>query len=103
MDIFGLIDCNFQPSPQIQETLAKEEADIIAELRETNSKGEDIEVINDKTNVKHVYNTKTGRDQFGCLPPWKQARRTERKMRKVNHSRKLNFKQAWCAKFVPLD
>lgn len=43
------------------------------------------------------------RDQYGTLPPWKRPRRTERKMRKVNHTRKKIFKQNWCAKFVPLD
>lgn len=87
----------------LQEKREKEEAEIIEELNEKDNKGEDIEVVNEKTKVVHVYNTKTMRDQFGCLPPWKQARKTERKVRKVNHSRKLNFKQAWCAKFVPLD
>lgn len=86
-----------------QEKREKEEAEIEIELKERDDKGEDIEVVNEKTNVVHVYNTKTGRDQFGNLPAWKQPRRTERKIRKVNHSRKLNFNQAWCAQFIPLD
>lgn len=86
-----------------QEKREKEEADILAELAEKDDVGENIEVVNEKTNVVHVYNTKTLRDQFNTLAPWKQPRKTERKQRKVNHSRKLNFKQAWCAQFVPLD
>lgn len=87
----------------IQDKLEKEEAEILIELREKDDEGENVEVVNEKTKVVHVYNTKTMRDQFGTLPVWKQPRRTERKIRKVNHSRKLNFNQAWCAQFIPLD
>lgn len=86
-----------------QEKREKEEKDIMEELAEIDDQGENIEVVNEKTKVVHVYNTKTMRDQFNTLPSWKQPRKTERKQRKVNHSRKMNFKQAWCAQFVPLD
>lgn len=90
-------------TPPSQEKREKEEAEILAELAEKDDLGENIEVVNEKTNVVHVYNTKTLRDQFNTLPPWKAPRKTERKQRKVNHSRKLNFNQAWCAQFIPLD
>lgn len=64
--------------------------------------GENIEVINEKTKKVHIYNTKTMRDQYGTLPPWKQARNTDRKLRKKDHAMKKQFVQAWTNKFVPL-
>lgn len=87
----------------LQEKAAKEEKQLLEEIKEEEDPGENIEVINENTQKVHIYNSKTMRDQFGCLPPWKRPRRTERKMRKVNHTRKKTFKQNWCAKFVPLD
>lgn len=89
--------------PRKQEKREKEENEILEELKEDEDKGETVEVINEKTKVKHVYNTKTFRDQFNTFPKWKQPRKTERKQRKANHSRKLNFNQSWCAQFIPLD
>lgn len=63
---------------------------------------ENISVINENTKKVHIYNTKTMKDQYGTVPIWKRQRNTAKRTRKLEHSRKLNFNQAWCAKFVPL-
>lgn len=86
----------------VQDKQAKEEKEILDELAEEKDTGEDIEVKNENTGVVHRYNTKTMRDQFGTLPPWKTRRNTEKKIRKKTHAMKKQFNQAWLNKFVPL-
>lgn len=86
----------------LQEKLEKEEQEILDELKDEKDKGEMVDVVNEKTNVVHQYNTKTLRDQFGSLPVWKKPRNTERKIRKKTHAMKKQFKQAWLNKFVPI-
>lgn len=86
----------------LQEKLEKEEKEILDELAEEKAPGEIIEVKNENTGVIHQYNSKTMRDQFGTLPPWKSRRTTERKVRKKTHAMKKQFNQAWLNKFVPL-
>lgn len=85
-----------------QEKQQKEDQDLLDEIAEEKAEGEVVEVVNDKTNVVHQYNTKTMRDQFGSLPVWKRPRNTEKKIRKKTHAQKKQFKQAWLNKFVPL-
>uniref|UniRef100_A0A182SKS1 Uncharacterized protein n=1 Tax=Anopheles maculatus TaxID=74869 RepID=A0A182SKS1_9DIPT len=41
-----------------------------------------VTVINPKSNVKHVYNVKTKRDQFGQYPVWYNAKRERKKKRR---------------------
>lgn len=65
-------------------------------------KGENVEVVNEKTGKVHIYNTKTFKDQHGSYPPWFKPRKTERKTRKLLHARKQRFKQAWSTANVPL-
>lgn len=72
------------------------------ELAEEKAPGEIVEVKNENTGVIHQYNSKTMRDQFGTLPPWKRARNTERKIRKKTHAMKKQFNQQWLNKFVPI-
>lgn len=86
----------------VQEKKLKEEQEILDELAEEKAKGEIVEVRNENTGVVHKYNSKTMRDQFGTLPPWKTRRHTERKQRKKEHAMKKQFKQAWLNKFVPI-
>lgn len=86
----------------LQEKEKKEEKEILEELQDEQDKGEFIEVLNEKTNVVHKYNTKTMRDQFGTLPVWKRPRNTERKIRKKTHAQMKQFNQAWLNKFVPV-
>lgn len=75
---------------------------MLDEINEQNAPGEEIEVVNENTKKVHRYNTKTMRDQYGSLPPWKQPRNTEKKIRKKNHAMTKQFKQAWVNKFVPI-
>lgn len=72
------------------------------ELAEEKAPGEIVEVKNDNTGVVHRYNSKTMRDQFGTLPPWKRPRNTEKKIRKKTHAMQKQFKQQWLNKFVPI-
>lgn len=80
----------------------KEEKKILDELNEEEDKGESVEVVNESTQKVHVYNTKTLRDQYGTLPPWKKTKKTQRKINKRIHSQKLKFNQAWCTQYIPL-
>ncbi|XP_050076296.1 protein LLP homolog [Anopheles maculipalpis] len=41
-----------------------------------------VTVVNPKTNVKHVYNMKTKRDQFGQYPVWYNAKKERLKQRR---------------------
>lgn len=75
---------------------------MLQELEDEADQGENVEVINENTKKVHIYNTKTLRDQYGTLPPWKKPRNTEKKIRKKNHAMKKQFNQAWLNKFVPL-
>lgn len=72
------------------------------ELEEKEDKGENITVINEKTGKPHTYNTKTFKDENGSYPPWFKPRKTQKRMRKLNHARKQRFKQAWTTINVPL-
>lgn len=85
-----------------QEQQDKEEKEILDEIKDEQDKGEIVEVVNEKTQVVHRYNTKTMRDQYGSLPVWKKPRNTDRKVRKKTHAMKKQFNQAWLNKFVPL-
>lgn len=94
--------CIIQFWTSFQEKQEKEEKKILDELHEEEDKGEAVEVVNENTQKVHVYNTKTFRDQYGTLPPWKKTKKTQRKINKRIHSQKLKFNQAWCTKYVPL-
>lgn len=86
----------------LQEKEEKEEQEILDELKEEQDKGEIVEVVNENTKKVHRYNTKTMRDQYGTLPPWKKPRNTEKKQRKKIHAMKKQFKQQWVNKFIPI-
>uniref|UniRef100_A0A182JLR6 Protein LLP homolog n=1 Tax=Anopheles atroparvus TaxID=41427 RepID=A0A182JLR6_ANOAO len=65
-----------------------------------------VEVVNPTTNVKHVYNAKTKRDQFGNYPSWynwkKEARKQKIKegkgvRRRQFRGRRMHFIDRTCA------
>ncbi|XP_055373483.1 protein LLP homolog [Condylostylus longicornis] len=72
------------------------------ELDEEHSKGEIVEVTNEKTGKVQKFNTKTMKDQNGKFPTWYKPRKTPKKIRKMDHARKLKFKQQWTTTNVPL-
>ncbi|XP_052871691.1 protein LLP homolog isoform X1 [Anopheles cruzii] len=53
------------------------------ELKQVSAVPDDkfIEVVNEKTKVKHVYNEKTKRDQFGSYPAWYNPKKEQRKQK----------------------
>lgn len=89
-------------SCDLQEKLEKEEQEILQEIEDEQDKGELVETVNENTKKVHIYNTKTLRDQYGTLPPWKKPRNTDRKIQKKSHAMKKSFNQAWINRYVPL-
>lgn len=86
----------------MKEKKSKEEKELELELREEREKGGQVTVVNEKTGLTHVYNTKTLKDQHGSYPSWYKPRKTAKRMRKKDHARKRKFKQAWTVTNVPL-
>uniref|UniRef100_A0A0K8TQL7 Uncharacterized protein n=1 Tax=Tabanus bromius TaxID=304241 RepID=A0A0K8TQL7_TABBR len=76
--------------------------EIVKEIKEETKKGEKVETVNEKTGKVHVYDTKTGRDQYGNFPPWHKGRKNPKRNVRLNISRKKNFKQAWTTTNIPL-
>lgn len=85
-----------------KEKIAKEYQEIEHEFEEERDKGENITVVNEKTGKKHTYNTKTMKDEHGSYPPWFKPKKTAKRIRKLEHSRKMRFRQAWTTINVPL-
>lgn len=73
-----------------EEIFRKETADLV-------DHNEYIETVNPKSNLKHVFNTKTKRDQYGSYPVWYKKKKEERKQKikegKVVRSRQFRGKR----------
>ncbi|EAA11316.4 protein LLP homolog [Anopheles arabiensis] len=76
------------------ELLKKETlAEIVQKEQKATAKREKfITVVNPKTNVKHLYNVKTKRDQFGQYPAWYNPRK-ERKKQMVREGKDARRKE----------
>nr|XP_040224458.2 protein LLP homolog [Anopheles coluzzii] len=76
------------------ELLKKETlAEIVQKEQKVTAKREKvITVVNPKTNVKHLYNVKTKRDQFGQYPAWYNPRK-ERKKQMVREGKDARRKE----------
>ncbi|XP_037929887.1 18 kDa learning-associated protein of slug-like [Teleopsis dalmanni] len=84
------------------EKKTKEEKELEHEMQEQREKGKKIKVVNENTGKEHIYNSKTLRDQFGNYPPWFKRNKTAKRLRKKDHARSRDFKQAWTTINVPL-
>lgn len=72
------------------------------EIQEERDQGEDITLVNEKTGKSHTFNSKTLKDEHGTYPAWHKSRKSAKRLRKKDHSRKKNFKQTWTVTNVPL-
>lgn len=63
-----------------EEIFKKETADLV-------DHNEYVEIVNPKSSVKHVFNAKTKRDQFGSYPVWyKKKKEDAKKKRKEGYN-----------------
>ncbi|XP_058126596.1 uncharacterized protein LOC131280998 [Anopheles ziemanni] len=71
---------------QQEEELEKVKKEVMAEIYKKETEDVDhneyVETVNPKTNVKHVYNVKTKRDQFGSCPVWYKKKKEEIKQKR---------------------
>lgn len=72
-------------------------------LRDPEVKSEKVKVVNEKTNVVHVFDTKTMRDQFGTLPAWMNKNKTKKKMARHLDAKKKKHDSFWTCAYVPFD
>lgn len=72
-------------------------------LQDPEVKSEKVKVVNEKTNIVHVYDTKTMRDQFGTLPVWMNKNKTKKKMARHLDAKKKKHDSFWTCAYVPFD
>ncbi|XP_053672532.1 protein LLP homolog [Anopheles nili] len=88
-------DITEQKKPDKELELVKEEtkAEIFQkETKDIINHEKYVSVVNPKTKVKHVYNIKTKRDQFGQYPVWYNVRK-ERRKQKLREGKATKLRQ----------
>lgn len=59
-----------------------------------------FKIKNEKTDVVHVWNSSTMRDQFGNIPSWMSGRHSKKKQQRKLKSKKKNHNPFWRASNV---
>jgi recombinational DNA repair protein RecT len=70
--------------------------EFIREKKEEYEKSKKIAVKNEKTDIVHVFDSKTLKDQFGTYPVW-----LNKNIRKRKQQRRKKDKQFWVGAYMP--